>query len=101
MDDGDKLRERVRFVHPPIGTDAIAERYIEGCELYVGVFLAPRDPGQTCASLRHVKSFQVTASRCCLQSGKPALQTTQNHVNGERAGEEPGHSAGDFRVPLH
>jgi len=32
-----KLRERVRFVHVNIGTDAIAEEFIEGRELYVGV----------------------------------------------------------------
>ena len=35
--DDDKLRERVEFVHESIGTDAIAERYIAGRELYVGV----------------------------------------------------------------
>jgi D-alanine-D-alanine ligase len=33
----DKLAERVAFVHEKIGTDAIAEQYIEGRELYVGV----------------------------------------------------------------
>jgi D-alanine-D-alanine ligase len=32
-----KLTERVRFVHNEIGTDAIAEEFIEGRELYVGV----------------------------------------------------------------
>jgi len=31
------LAERVRFVHDRIGTDAIAEQYIEGREFYVGV----------------------------------------------------------------
>jgi D-alanine-D-alanine ligase len=31
------LRERVRFIHHKIGTDAIVERYIDGRELYVGV----------------------------------------------------------------
>ena len=31
------LRERVRFIHQSIGTDAIVECYIEGRELYVGV----------------------------------------------------------------
>ncbi|HEX6641125.1 MAG TPA: D-alanine--D-alanine ligase, partial [Thermoanaerobaculia bacterium] len=31
------LRERVRFIHHKIGTDAIVERYIEGRELYCGV----------------------------------------------------------------
>ena len=35
--DDDKLAERVRFVHRSVGTDAIAEQYIDGRELYVGV----------------------------------------------------------------
>jgi len=34
----DELRERVAFVHERVGTDAIAEEYIEGRELYVGAF---------------------------------------------------------------
>ncbi len=33
----DALIERVKFVHETIGTDALAEEYIEGRELYVGV----------------------------------------------------------------
>jgi D-alanine-D-alanine ligase len=33
----EKLKERVAFVHESIGTAAIAEQYIEGRELYVGV----------------------------------------------------------------
>ena len=33
----DQLRERVEFIHRQLGTDAIAERYIEGRELYVAV----------------------------------------------------------------
>ncbi len=37
VDADDKLAERVVFVHEKIGTDAIAEQYIEGRELYVGV----------------------------------------------------------------
>ena len=37
VDDEAKLRERVEFVHQSIGTDAIAERFIDGRELYVGV----------------------------------------------------------------
>ena len=32
-----KLRDRVRYIHQEIGTDAIAEHYIEGRELYVGI----------------------------------------------------------------
>jgi D-alanine-D-alanine ligase len=37
VDNDEKLAERVRFVHQRLGTDAIAERYVEGRELYVGV----------------------------------------------------------------
>jgi len=37
VEDEEKLRERVSFVHDRIGTDAIVERYIDGRELYVGV----------------------------------------------------------------
>jgi D-alanine-D-alanine ligase len=37
VEDDEKLRERVRFIHHSIATDAIVERYIEGRELYVGV----------------------------------------------------------------
>ncbi len=33
----EKLAERVGFIHESIGTDAIAEEFIEGRELYVGV----------------------------------------------------------------
>lgn len=35
--DEQKLRERVRFIHESLGTYAIAEQYIDGRELYVGV----------------------------------------------------------------
>jgi D-alanine-D-alanine ligase len=37
VEDEDKLRERVAFIHTSIGTDAIVERYINGRELYVGI----------------------------------------------------------------
>jgi D-alanine-D-alanine ligase len=37
VDDDEKLKERVSFIHDRIGTDAIAEQYIEGRELYVSV----------------------------------------------------------------
>jgi len=37
VDSDDKLVERVTFIHEHLGTDAIAERYIDGRELYVGV----------------------------------------------------------------
>ena len=35
--DDDKLKDRVKFIHQSVGTDAIVERYIPGRELYVGV----------------------------------------------------------------
>ena len=35
--DDEKLKERVQFIHESIGTDAIAESYIEGREIYVGI----------------------------------------------------------------
>jgi len=37
VDSDDKLAERVRFVHERIGTEAIAEQFIDGRELYVSV----------------------------------------------------------------
>lgn len=37
VDDDEKLKERVSFIHERVGTDAIAEQYIEGREFYVSV----------------------------------------------------------------
>lgn len=37
VDSDDKLVERVRFMHERIGTDVIAEQFIDGRELYVSV----------------------------------------------------------------
>jgi D-alanine-D-alanine ligase len=37
VDTDDKLKERVTFIHERIGTAAIAEQYVEGREIYVGV----------------------------------------------------------------
>ena len=37
VDSDEKLAERVAFVHERVGTDAIAEQFIDGRELYVGV----------------------------------------------------------------
>jgi D-alanine-D-alanine ligase len=37
VDTDEKLAERVNFIHQRIGTAAIAEQYIEGRELYVGI----------------------------------------------------------------
>lgn len=38
VDSDEKLKERVAFIHSSIGTAAIVEQYIEGRELYVGIF---------------------------------------------------------------
>jgi D-alanine-D-alanine ligase len=37
VEDDDRLAERVEFVHESVGTDALAEAFVEGRELYVGV----------------------------------------------------------------
>lgn len=37
VEDDDKLKERVAFIHNSVGTGALVERYVEGRELYVGV----------------------------------------------------------------
>ena len=37
VDNDEKLKERVAFVHESIGTAAIVEQYIDGRELYVGI----------------------------------------------------------------
>ncbi|MBL8907480.1 MAG: D-alanine--D-alanine ligase, partial [Rhizobiales bacterium] len=42
VDNDEKLAERVAFIHEKIGTDAIAEQYIDGREIYVGVLGSER-----------------------------------------------------------
>jgi D-alanine-D-alanine ligase len=37
VESDEELAERVRFIHENIGTDAIAEQFIDGREIYVGV----------------------------------------------------------------
>lgn len=37
VEDDEKLRERVAFIHNSVGTGALVEQFIEGRELYVGV----------------------------------------------------------------
>jgi len=37
VDSDERLKERVAFIHESIGTAAIAEQYIEGREIYVGI----------------------------------------------------------------
>lgn len=38
VDDMDSLRQRVEFIHSTIQSDALVEEFIEGREIYVGVF---------------------------------------------------------------
>jgi D-alanine-D-alanine ligase len=37
VEDEQKLRDRVRFIHESVATDAIVEQFIDGRELYVGI----------------------------------------------------------------
>lgn len=37
VDNDEKLRERVAFIHQRLGSDAIVEQYVDGRELYAGV----------------------------------------------------------------
>ncbi len=37
VQDDEQLRERAEFIHRQLGTDAIAEQFIDGRELYVGI----------------------------------------------------------------
>lgn len=37
VDDDERLRERVAFIHQKTGADAIVEQYVEGREFYVGI----------------------------------------------------------------
>ena len=37
VDNDERLAERVRFIHESLGTDALAEQYVDGRELYVGI----------------------------------------------------------------
>lgn len=60
-----KLEERVRFMHERIGTDAIAEEYVEGRELYVGVLGSRR--------LRTLPVWEMTFNRW--PDGVPRIAT--------------------------
>jgi D-alanine-D-alanine ligase len=37
VEDEQKLRDRIAFVHQSLGTDAVVEQYVDGRELYVGL----------------------------------------------------------------
>jgi D-alanine-D-alanine ligase len=37
VDDAERLRERIEFIHEQIGTDALVEEFIDGREIYLGI----------------------------------------------------------------
>lgn len=67
VDSDEKLAERVRFVHERIGTDAIAEQFIEGREMYVSVLGNDRLVAFTPWELKAVKS----------EPGEPLIATAK------------------------
>src|SRR5690606_32212142 len=81
------LEERVRFVHERIGSDAIAERYIDGRELYSAVlgnrrlevmptwelFLDGLPPGATRIATRKVKWDFDYRERHGIRIGRAAI----------------------------
>ncbi|MBX3174114.1 MAG: hypothetical protein KF709_06850 [Gemmatimonadaceae bacterium] len=67
VDSDEKLAERVRFVHERVGTDAIAEQFIEGREMYVSVLGNDRLVAFTPWELKAVKS----------EPGEPLIATAK------------------------
>lgn len=63
--DDKKLKERVEFIHDSIGTAAIAEEYIDGRELYVGLLGHHR--------IRTMPIWELTFDN--LPEGAPAIAT--------------------------
>lgn len=62
-----KLAERVAFIHSSLGTDAIAEQYIEGRELYVGAIGNDR--------IQILPTWEITFEN--LPPGHAAIATTR------------------------
>jgi D-alanine-D-alanine ligase len=91
VDTDEKLAERVAFVHENVGTDAIAEQYIEGRELYVGVLGNQRltvlptwelrfenmPPGSAAIATERAKKDVATQERWGLESG-PAVDLPED-----------------------
>ena len=67
VDSDEKLAERVRFVHERIGTDAIAEQFIAGRELYVSVLGNDR--------LRAFTPWELVAEKS--EPGEPLIATAK------------------------
>jgi D-alanine-D-alanine ligase len=85
--DAAKLRERVAFVHRTLGTDAIAEEYVEGRELTIGVlgnrrltalpvwelFFESLPPGSAPIATARAKFDDAYRRRVGIRSGAAAL----------------------------
>jgi len=67
VNDDEQLAERVRFVHESLGTDVIAERFIDGRELYVGVIGNRR--------LQTLPVWELTATKT--EDGTPLIATAK------------------------
>jgi len=114
----DKLRERVRFVHNDIGTDAIAEEFIDGRELYVGIIgndrletfpiwelrFKKRPPSTRLIATERVKWSDKYQKKVGVKSGparlskqkKREVETLARHIY--RALELSGYGRIDFRM---
>jgi D-alanine-D-alanine ligase len=71
VEDEERLRDRVEFIHDNFETDAIVERYIEGRELYVGVMGNQRLQG-TRDTRRNTESVPVRRRIYRRWSGRPS-----------------------------
>jgi D-alanine-D-alanine ligase len=91
--DEDKLRERVKFIHESVGTDAIIERYIDGRELYVGVMGNDRLQAFPVWELRFTRMPEDQAHRHRTREVEPALQK-KHGINREAADLPPEQAAG-------
>ena len=94
VDTDEKLAERVAFIHERIGTAAIAEQYIEGRELYVGVLGNKRlrvlpvwelkfgtMGGQAIATekVKHDPGYQERVGNCGWAGQEPCAGATRPH----------------------
>jgi len=72
--DGQKLRERVQFIHEQTNSDALVEEYIEGREIYIGVIGNER--------LTTFPLWNSTSARCQSDGG-------HRHAQGEVGPQVP------------
>ena len=98
VEDDEKLQERVAFIHESLGTDAIAERYIEGRELYVGVIGNHRLQVLPVWELRFGRpARRGRPDRDRAAQVEPAVPEEARHHSGARRAACPSRSAGGSR----